>query len=153
MLTHMGTKKIYTNRLLLKKFNETILDKSLFAKPLKDTEILKLLSLVLSLNDLIVRHIDNFDFTSNVPKIVIYLDDENVISDSMVMILAYIHKIGLDIIIFNPSGLSNLGKIIRNDRFNYIRLEKMEYESKYKKLMLTKNIKGKVGAISKFFKF
>ena len=31
--------------------------------------------------------------------------------------------------------------------------EKMEYESKYKKLMLTKNIKGKVGAISKFFKF
>ena len=142
-----------TQNFLLKKFNETILDKSLFTKPLKDTEILKLLSLVLSLNDLIVRHIDNFDFTSNIPKIVIYLDGENVISDSMVMILAYIHKIGLDIIIFNPSGLRNLVKIIRNDRFNYIRLEKMEYESKYKKLMLTKNIKGKVGAISKFFKF
>lgn len=106
----------------------------MFTKPLKDTEILKLLSLVLSLNDLIVRHIDNFDFTSNVPKIVIYLDDENVISDSMVMILAYIHKIGLDIIIFNPSGLSNLGKIIRNDRFNYIRLEKWNMNQNIKNL-------------------
>ena len=58
----------------------------------------------------------------------------------------------LDIMMPEKSGVE-VGKIIRNDRFNYIRLEKMEYESKYKKLMLTKNIKGKVGAISKFFKF
>lgn len=142
-----------TQNLLLRKFNETILDKNLFTNPLKDEEILKFLSLVLSLNDLIVRHIDNFDFTSNVPKIVIYLDDESVIPDSMVMVLAYIHKIGLDIVIFNPSGLTNLNKVIQSDRFNYIRLEKMEYESKYKRLVLIKNMKGRVGAISKFFKF
>ncbi len=138
---------------ILEKFNETILDKNLFEKNLGNEEILKFLALVLSLNDLIVRLIDNFDFTSNIPKIVIYLDDENTISDSMIMLLGYIHKIGIDIIIFNPSGLTNLNKIIRKDRFNYIRLEKMEYESKYKKLILVKNIKGKVEALSKFFKF
>lgn len=142
-----------TQDFILKKFNETILDKNLFVNSLTDEETLKLLSLVLSLNDLIVRHIDNFDFTSNVPKIVIYLDDENMIEDSMIMLLAYIHKIGLDIIIFNPSGLTNLNRIIRSDRFNYIRLDKMEYKSKYKKLALVKNIKGRVGAISKLFKF
>ena len=138
---------------ILEKFNETILDENLFVKPLDNEETLKFLSIVLSLNELIVRLIDNFDFTSNVPKIVIYLDDENTISDSMIMLLGYIHKIGIDIIVFNPSGLTNLNKIIKKDRFNYIRLEKMEYESKYKKLILGKNIKEKVGALSKFFKF
>ena len=138
---------------ILEKFNETILDKSLFVKPLGNEETLKFLSVILSLNELIVRLIDNFDFTSNIPKIVIYLDEENTISDSMVMLLGYIHKIGIDIIIFNPSGLTNLNKVIRKERFSYIRLEKMEYESKYKKLILVKNIKGKVEALSKFFKF
>ncbi|MGG7097813.1 YceG family protein [Clostridium sardiniense] len=120
--------------LLLNKFNEVLLDKTLFVEPLDKNTILKLLVLVISLNKNIVRLIDNFDFTSNIPKIVIYLNGEDEINDDMTRLLAYLHIIGIDIVIFNPSGLYNICKIIRKDRVNIIRLEEMNYKSKYKKL-------------------
>lgn len=120
--------------LLLNKFNELLLDKTLFVEPLDKNTTLKLLVLVISLNKNIVRLIDNFDFTSNIPKIVIYLNGEDEINDDMTRLLAYLHIAGIDIVIFNPSGLYNICKIIRKDRVNIIRLEEMNYKSKYKKL-------------------
>lgn len=120
--------------LLLNKFNEVLLDKTLFVEPLDKNTILKLLVLVISLNKNIVRLIDNFDFTSNIPKIVIYLNGEDEINDDMTRLFAYLHIAGIDIVIFNPSGLYNICKIIRKDRVNIIRLEEMNYKSKYKKL-------------------
>ena len=88
------------------------------------------------MNESIVRLIDNFDFTSNVPKIVIYLNYEDSINESITMLLGYLHLIGIDIIIFNPSGLCNIRKIIKEDRIVTTRLEKMNYESKYRKIEL-----------------
>lgn len=119
---------------LLNKFNETILDSNLYVEPLDREMILKLLVLVISLNDDIVRLVDNFDFTGNIPKIVIYLDNEDTITEPMMMLLGYIHTIGMDIVIFNPSGLFNINKVIKHDRVNVTRLDQMNYKSSYKKL-------------------
>lgn len=134
-------------KFLLNKFNETIKSKNLFNKTFTKEEILKLLVLVLGLNESIVRLIDNFDFTSNIPKIVIYLEDENIIPESMQMLLGYLHIIGIDIIIFNPSGLFNINNIIKNSVLNDFRLDVMKYDSKYKNLM---NLKQ--GVFSRFLK-
>lgn len=120
---------------ILKKFNETISDKNLYVNSLDKEGILKLLVLVLSLNEDIIRMIDNFDFIGNVPKIVIYLNEEDSISDSMVMILGYLHKVGMDIVIFNPSGLFNINKILKENIVNVNRLEKMNYKSTYKSVV------------------
>ncbi|MPQ42866.1 YceG family protein [Clostridium tarantellae] len=120
--------------LLLNKFNEIILDKDLYVEYMDREKSLVLLGLILNLNQNIVKLIDNFDFTSNIPKIVIYLDKEDEIPDSMVILLGYLHNLGIDIIIFNPSGLFNINKIIRMNNMNNIRLEKMNYGSKYKNL-------------------
>ncbi|MEG1311421.1 MAG: YceG family protein, partial [Romboutsia sp.] len=108
---------------------------------------LKLLVLVLALNEDIVRLVDNFDFVNRVPKIVIYLNNESCISENMIILLGYIHNIGIDIIIFNPSGLCNISNIIKDDRFNSSRLQDINYKSEYKNLA---NIKQNV--FSKFFK-
>lgn len=122
--------------LILNKFNETILEKDLFKIDFDKDKVLKLLVLIISMNESIVRLIDNFDFTSNVPKIVIYLNYEDSINESMTMLLGYLHLIGIDIIIFNPSGLCNIRKIIKEDRIVTTRLEQMNYESKYRKIEL-----------------
>lgn len=119
---------------ILNKVNETILNKDIFVNEFKKEDILKLFVLVLSLNENIVRMIDNFDFTSNVPKIVIYLNNEDNIKDSMVMLLAYLHVIGFDIVIFNPSGLFNINNILKKETINVIRLENMNYSSNYRSL-------------------
>lgn len=122
--------------LLLRKFNDTILDKNIYVKPFDRETGLSLLVLVLSLSDKIVRLIDNFDFTANIPKIVIFLDEEDKISDSMLMLLGYLSNIGIDIVIFNPSGLLNISNILKSSRINTIRLEHMNYECKFKNLIV-----------------
>ena len=132
---------------LLKKFNETITNKELYNKNLNKEDILKFLVLVLGLNDSIIRLIDNFDFTGFVPKIVIYLENENTLPESMQMILGYFHTIGIDIIIFNPSGLFNINNVINESIVNEFRLDIMKYDSKYKEL-----INMKQGIFSRFLR-
>ena len=133
--------------LLLNKFNEVIKRKDLYSKDIDKDISLKLLVLVLDLNEEIVRLVDNFDFVDRVPKIVIYLNNEDYISENMIMLLGYIHNIGIDIIIFNPSGLCNVGNIIKSERFNLTRLQNINYKSDYKNLI---NMKQNI--FSKLFK-
>lgn len=123
---------------LLQKFNETIKDENLFTDLLEKETILKLLYLVLNLNEEIIRLIDNFDYTGDVPKLVIYLNEEDKLSDLSVLLLGYLHKIGLDIIIFNPSGLFNIHKFIKPTAVNVRRLDTMDYRLTYQSLMSLK---------------
>ena len=132
---------------LLKKFNETISSTELFNRTFNKEEILRLLVLVLGLNESIVRLIDNFDFTSAIPKIVIYLEDENTMPESMQILLGYLHTIGIDIVIFNPSGLFNINNVIKAAALNDFRLDVMKYDSKYNNLM---NLKQ--GVFSRFLR-
>lgn len=132
---------------LLEKFNETIISKDLFTRDFSKEEVLRLLVLVLGLNESIVKLVDNFDFTGVIPKIVIYLEDESIMPESMQILLGYIHTIGIDIIIFNPSGLFNINNIIKDTALNNFRLEVMKYDSKYNNL-----INLKQGVFSRFLK-
>ncbi|MGL5347568.1 MAG: YceG family protein, partial [Peptostreptococcaceae bacterium] len=144
--------KKYNNEVqdfLLNKFNEVIKRKDLYVNSLDKESSLKLLVLVLALNEEIIRIVDNFDFVDRVPKIVIYLNGEENISDSMKLLLGYIHNIGIDIIIFNPSGLCNISDVINSERFNDTRLQNINYNSNYKNLV---KINTKQSVISKLFK-
>lgn len=122
---------------LLNKFNEVIKRDDLFEKKLDKDSCLKLLVMVLNLDKEIIRIVDNFDFVYDVPKIVIFLNKEESISEDIIMLLGYLHNIGIDIIIFNPSGMCNINNIIRSDKFNLVRLQKISYETTYNKLVLS----------------
>lgn len=136
---------------ILKKFNETILDKNLYAFNLTIDNMLQLLVLVLHMNESIIRLIDNFDFPNKVPKIVIYLNNEDALSDNMLLLLGYLHKMGLDIVIFNPSGMFNITKIIKSNRVNNIRLQEMKYDSQYNSIKNNFKVKKK-NFLDRFFK-
>ena len=143
--------KKYSNEVqnfLLNKFNEVIKRQDLYVKNLDTKICLKLLVLVLSLNEDIIRLIDNFDFVDRVPKIVIYLNKEDNVSYNMTFLLGYLHNIGMDIIIFNPSGLCNISNTIKSDKINNERLQNINYNSTYKEF----NEINKINVFSKLFK-
>ncbi|MGL4850639.1 MAG: YceG family protein [Clostridium sp.] len=127
-----------TQNFLLKKFNEAITRKDVYVKEFKEKQILRLLVLVLELNNNVLRLIDNFDFTGNVPKVVIFIEREKNLSEEIQLILGYLHIIGFDIIIFNPSGLFNLNNVLQEKIVISERLEIMKYDTMYRTIMSVK---------------
>lgn len=132
---------------ILQKFNELIQSDRVFSRPLKNEEILKLFYLVLTLDERIIRAMDNFDFPAEIPKLVIYLNKEESMPDEMVQLLGYLNRVGWDIVIFNPSGLFNLTQILQPTVFTAKRLETMDYELTYDQAM-----KVKQGLFARFMK-
>ena len=65
----------------------------------------------------------------------------------MQMILGYFHTIGIDVVIFNPSGLFNINNVVNESIVNEFRLDIMKYDSKYKEL-----INMKQGIFSRFLR-
>lgn len=130
---------------ILETFNEFIRNETLLATPLSNEQRMQMLYLVLTMDEAIVRAIDNFDFPKQIPKIVIYLEKELIIPDELVRLLGYLHLIGFDVMIFNPAGLFNANKIFVNGTLVVQRLEKMEYELTYQEA-----IRVKQGLFAKF---
>ena len=141
-----------TEDFLLNKINETIRDKSLFKDPI-DTkeEIIDFGMLILSLDKKIIRLIDNFDFTNDIPKLVMFLDNETELTKDACYVLAFLNTIGFDIIIFTPAGLSSLNTHIEESRFNSIRLDTTNYNRTLASVKAHKPKKS--GFFGKFFAF
>ena len=76
------------------------------------------------------------------------LEEEEQISKRQAYLIAYLNKIGFDIVIFSPAGLSNLNSYIQSDYFNSIRLDKINYERRLSDL---KYKQRKQNFFSKFF--
>lgn len=133
---------------ILNKINETISDNSLFTNSLTKDSKLDLMMLLLNLDERIIRQIDSFDFTEYVPKLTIFLENENELKDDILYLIAFLSKVGFDIVIFNPSGLFNLSTIINPERYNSERLDTVKYDRTYDSLKL----KDKKGFLNKLFK-
>lgn len=132
---------------LLQKFNELIRSDQYFPEKLSHENILRLGYLILTLDESIVRAVDNFDFPADVPKVVIFLEEESELSERQVQILAYLSLIGFDLTLFNPSGLFNLARYLQPTVAVTHRLETMDYELTYAQAM-----KVRSGLFSNFFK-
>lgn len=138
-----------TEDFILNKINETIKDKSLFVDQLNTNEkIIDFVWNILLLKDEIVQLIDSFDFVNDIPKLTIFLNEKTVLSKEDCYVLGFLNKIGIDIIVFSPAGLSDIQSYISTDVFSLIRLEKMNYEENYNNLKTLK----KEGLFKRFFK-
>lgn len=132
---------------ILRKFNELIGESDVLNNKLSKEDVIKCLGLILNLDEKIIRMIDNFDYTKQVPKIVVFIDKEDNLSVSLQVVLAYLHVVGMDIVIFNPSGLFNMNYLIKPNVINTERLDNMEYNLEFFNLM---NMRPKKNMFSKF---
>lgn len=149
----LGKYSVEVQNLILNKFNETLLDKEFFVKEFDRERSLKLLTLILSLSKDLLRLVDSFDFTDRLPKLVIALNGEEEILEDMTILIGYLHKIGFDIVIFNPSGLYNINNIIRSGNLNIIRLNRINYNMNFKKILSYKEKENKKSLFSKLLDF
>ena len=107
---------------ILSKIEETI-NTAIFRINLEKKEILHFIASVISMDSKVLYALESFDFTQNVPKIVIYtsrLEDMNIES---AFLLAFLNRVGFDIIIFNTAGGGSIENYIDSHFFNTIFLE------------------------------
>ena len=133
---------------LLNKINELLSD-SLFKKKLTQEDKYTLVTNILSMNQEIVKMADNFDYTDKVPKIILFLENENFIEDEILYLLGYIFELGFDIIVFSPSGLISIDSVFDVNYFNSIRLDNMVYDETLEKIK--KKAKTQKGLFGKLF--
>ncbi len=80
-----------------------------------------ILSTLLNLDKPTLNLIQKFDFTKEVPKIVIVDTDESMANLEDCIYILFLNLIGFDIIVFTPTGYRNIEKYIKEECFeNYI---------------------------------
>lgn len=109
-------------RYLLNKLNK-YLNGYYFVTQIDDTEKLKLLEYITSLNDEIAFKINNFEISNVSPKITLFLENSNSINNLDILMLGYLHTLGIDILIFTPAGAANLEYILSKNMFCALNLE------------------------------
>ena len=143
-----------TENFILEKINETLQDKHLFSQPLTTkTDMLEFVGACLELNKKVIRLIDSFDFPFAIPKIVVFLDNEDSIEPQVPYLLGFLHKIGFDVAVFSPAGMSDLSSYIERGRFNCQRLETIKYDRSFSSLgsIASRKASHKEGFFSKLF--
>lgn len=139
-----------TENFILNKINETLMDNQLFTSSINTkVDQLQFVGACLQLKKEIIRLIDSFDFPFKIPKIVIFLENEKSLDPQVPYILGLLHKIGFDIVILSPAGMSELSSYINRERFNQQRLETIVYDRTYQ--TVKSSTSTKIGFFSKLF--
>lgn len=118
---------------MLNKINELIKDCMFKTKMDKDLKQ-DITCDILMMNEKIVKMVDGFDYTDKIPKLVIFLENEDYISDRILYLIGYIVTIGFDVVIFSPAGLISIDSVFETKRFNSERLDTMKYDCSYNEI-------------------
>ena len=96
--------------------------------------------------------LENYDFTNNAPKIILFLGENELISSMATYILTILSMLGLDIIVLSPSGKSGIDKYINENVYSQIILEKTKKISLEETLTESKDKEGFFSVLLKWKK-
>jgi hypothetical protein len=116
-----GYLKTSLQQLIFNKINELMMSGN-FIKQVDDKFKLKILMTILTLDIKILNLLDAYDFPSDIPKILIYLNDINQFSDEDAIVLGFLNLIGLDIAIFTPTNYNNIENHFKQSCFDTFQL-------------------------------
>ena len=88
---------------------------------------LKILMTILALNKNILQLIQQYDYPSKVPKLVIYDNNESTFSDEDAITLCFLNLFGFDITILTPTGYNNVEEKIKSEFYDNHRLEEVNF--------------------------
>lgn len=77
-----------------------------------------MLSVLMNLDKELLRLIQNFDFTREIPKFLIVDVTETMFTLEECILLAFLNLVGFDIAVFTPTGYRNLEKHLRPDSYD-----------------------------------
>lgn len=106
--------------------------KAIYKESLNDIRVY-LFTQVMQLRGEILKLLQKFDYSQEVPKIVIYNNGLNgVLTRSDAAALLLLNQIGTDIVIYNPGGLNDIENYIDEDLYDIHWLEDVVDEQEYK---------------------
>lgn len=100
---------------------------------LRDFQV-DIFSVLINLDGEILELLQAYDYPEEVPKIVVYNNEENGnLSFEDCIMLAFMNSMGVDIIIYNPSGYNDIENYIYPQQYDIHRLENVSFELHFKK--------------------
>ncbi|MCI8493808.1 YceG family protein [Anaerotruncus sp.] len=103
-----------------------------------------IVSVLSGINVELVRLIQNFDFTREIPKVVSVDVDEKMFSLSNCIVLAFLNLVGFDIAIFTPTGYKNIEHHLRADCFDTLIAGEYEFNLTVPKLQRSDTLLGRL---------
>ncbi|NLY43251.1 MAG: tellurium resistance protein [Clostridiaceae bacterium] len=129
---------------------ERLMESGIFKNKVDANFKVKILATVLSLDERIVNLIEVFDYTEEIPKLVIYAGNKNLFNEHDLITLAFLNLVGIDIAIFTPTNYNNIELGLKEKYYDVIQLPKVGYN-----LQVPGNIQklsGKESLLNKIFK-
>ncbi|MCB2289556.1 YceG family protein [Clostridium sp. CS001] len=100
---------------------------------LRDFQV-DIFSVLINLDVAILELLQAYDYPEEVPKIIVYNNEGNGnLSFEDCIMLAFMNSMGVDIVIYNPSGYNDIENFIDNDKYDIHRLENVSFELTFKK--------------------
>jgi hypothetical protein len=100
---------------------------------LRDKQV-DIFSVLINLDMKHLQILQGFDYPGEVPKIIIYNNEENGnISYEDSIMLLFMNAMGVDIIIYNPSGYNDIEEYLSEDVYDIHRMEKLSFNLKFRK--------------------
>lgn len=120
------------------------------------TDIEKIiLYIVLNLDKRTLQLIQQFDFTKEIPKVVVVSNNETVATLEDSIYLLFLNLIGFDIAVFTPTGYRNIDKYISKNAFEEYEigeyLFQMEIPERTKLEKMARNISAENGLFNRIF--
>lgn len=134
---------------LLNKLEEVFHDTTLFKANWTVSRCARLMALLFTIDDKVLKLLDGFDFTSDIPKIIFYLNGQDTFNEDDALLLTLLRTIGVDILIFCPNGACNLDDLLEAQPITVITLEQFVENLSLKE---PKKVKSKESFIDKFFR-
>ena len=146
-LYHLNKINIDVQNFIIRKMND-------FIKEYKDRvemkDLLDVIATVITMEDEYAKLIECFDFPFKIPKLVVYISDRSNFDKRNGLFLNYLNSIGVDILIYSPTGSVSIEEHMYNRPLSIITLDEMNFDMEYEKLNAIK-IKEKVNLFKKIF--
>lgn len=110
----------------------------------------KIVATLLNLEKKLLNIIQQFDFTQDIPKIIITDVNENIASLQDCILIMFLNLIGFDIIIFTPTGYRNIEKYIDIDLYEEYQIGNYVYNIEIPKFKMINKKKQK--SLKDFFR-
>jgi len=133
--THILYKRMLSLRgdlqeFILSKLEETFASNNLsfFNFNVTDKERVRLMAALFTADEKLINLIDSYDFTADVPKLVMYVNSREPFNQDDAMLLGLLRTIGIDVILLSPNGANNIELVISEKFINPIKLDEFVYD-------------------------
>lgn len=154
-LYKLGYLKNSLQNFIINKINE-LFQCRIFKREIDDKFKLKIIMTIINMDSSILRLIEKFDFTGDVPKLVIYSNSREGFSQEDIIIIGFLYIVGMDIAIFTPTNYNNIEASIKESIFDVHQLPSVAFDLNIPNLESLKSIfksQGRKSFISKLLDF